>query len=374
MLFVVLKGYVMQIIHKKIHETEYKPILELPSFFDNSCYIDIETTGFDRKRHMIYLVGLIYKLDGIFYLEQYLCDKSSDEYELLYRLNEKLSQYDYLVHFNGQSFDLPFIHARLKLYNIPTQMDACKSIDYYHALKPYKHLLKTDNLKLKTLERLLGFQRSDPFDGGQLIELFNSYVQGDVQLRPALLLHNEQDMIGLYLLNAFYPLYVLTYTKELPTKCATINTDKIILTKSLPDSHGYYLFEHFSPYGKVNVNMDRIECSLMLYEGVLKYFYSDYTQYYYLPVEDYAIHKSVANYVNQQYKKKATKATAYVKKKDIYVRCPLSEKEIIQLQTTENPITVFHMDYDETHTYIQIDTFKKIYPHVFTPLLKALLS
>ncbi len=71
-----------------------------------------------------------------------------------------------------------------------------------------------------------------------------------------------------------------------------------------------------------------------------------------MPVEDYAIHKSVANYVNQQYKKKATKATAYVKKKDIYVRCPLSEKEIIQLQTTENPITVFHMDYDEnTHLY-----------------------
>ncbi len=34
-------------------------------------------------------------------------------------------------------------------------------------------------------------------------------------------------------------------------------------------------------------------------------------------------------------------------------------KEIIQLQTTENPITIFHMDYDETHTYIQIDTFKK---------------
>lgn len=365
----------MRSIQKKLDETEYAPFLELPSFFDRCCYIDIETTGFDRKRHMIYLVGLIYKQEDSFYLEQYLCDKVSDEYELLYRLNAKLSQYTYLVHFNGQSFDLPFIKARLGLYSIPEQISTCKSIDYYLALKPYRHVLKTDNLKLKTLERLVQFHRTDPFDGGQLIELFHAYVDGDISLRQALLLHNAQDMVGLYLLNAFYPLYLLTYPDKTPIDIHGTSDNQITVSKALPSCQHYYGFTRTTPDGStVTVDHQGIHLSLSLYEGELKHFFTDYKQYYYLPVEDYAIHKSVADYVHHQYKKKATKKTAYVKKKDIYVRCPLSEKEIIQLQTTPSSITIFHKDIKDQHTYIPVDMFKEIVSDMFTALFKALLS
>lgn len=51
----------------------------------------------------------------------------------------------------------------------------------------------------------------------------------------------------------------------------------------------------------------------------LKYFYPDYQNYYYLPEEDMAIHKSIADSVDPSYRKKATKNTCYTKKAGIFL-------------------------------------------------------
>ena len=370
----------MHIITKKIHETEYAHILALPSFFEDCCYIDIETTGFNRNRHMIYLIGLIFKIKDSFVLRQYLCEKNADEYELLYRLNNEVSHFKYLIHYNGQSFDLPFIQARLALYNIPEQISRCQSIDYYQALKPFKNFLKTDDLKLKTVEKILGFKRYDPFNGGELIEIYHTYTRGNIKLEPTLLLHNEEDMMGLYLLNAFYPFFSIYFsekTEEHFLEIISENMDgyasNLRCSCPLPKSNLYYMFKHQTPYGYIECLNNQLACSLPIYSGTLKYYYSDYKNYYYLPVEDYAIHKSVANYVHRDYRQKANKYTAYVKKKDTFVRCPLSEKEIKRLQNKNTPTTIFHDEVDETYSYIQIDEFKTIASNLFNSLIKKFL-
>ena len=41
-----------------------------------------------------------------------------------------------------------------------------------------------------------------------------------------------------------------------------------------------------------------------IFEGEMRHFYSDYKNYYYLPKEDMAIHKSVAAYVDHEYREK----------------------------------------------------------------------
>ena len=46
----------------------------------------------------------------------------------------------------------------------------------------------------------------------------------------------------------------------------------------------------------------------------LKYFYSNYKDYYYLPAEDTAMHKSIAEFVDKAHRQKATKANCYTKK------------------------------------------------------------
>ena len=59
--------------------------------------------------------------------------------------------------------------------------------------------------------------------------------------------------------------------------------------------------------------------SIQLFEGELKYFYENYKDYFYLPAEDRAIHKSLAAFVAKDYRRKAKPATCYTRKKGIFV-------------------------------------------------------
>ena len=60
---------------------------------------------------------------------------------------------------------------------------------------------------------------------------------------------------------------------------------------------------------------NEIACSIRLCQGQLKHFYPDYRDYYYLPFEDTAIHRSVGEYVDRSARKKATAKTCYTKKR-----------------------------------------------------------
>ena len=61
---------------------------------------------------------------------------------------------------------------------------------------------------------------------------------------------------------------------------------------------------------------------LPLRHGTLKHFFPDPENYYYLPTEDTAIHKSVGEFVDPSHRKKATKKNCYIKKDCDYVETP----------------------------------------------------
>ena len=61
---------------------------------------------------------------------------------------------------------------------------------------------------------------------------------------------------------------------------------------------------------------------VQLYEGELKYFFPDPENYYYLPEEDTALHKSVGGLVDKKHRKQATKSTAYTKKEGVFLPQP----------------------------------------------------
>ena len=56
-----------------------------------------------------------------------------------------------------------------------------------------------------------------------------------------------------------------------------------------------------------------------IYEEELKYFYSNYHDYYYLPTEDVALHKSVAGFVDKSYRLPASAANCYTRKQSSYL-------------------------------------------------------
>ena len=56
-----------------------------------------------------------------------------------------------------------------------------------------------------------------------------------------------------------------------------------------------------------------------IYEEELKYFYANYKNYYYLPTEDMAIHKSIASFVDKDYREQATAENCYTRKFSLYL-------------------------------------------------------
>ncbi len=65
---------------------------------------------------------------------------------------------------------------------------------------------------------------------------------------------------------------------------------------------------------KLKISGNQLTVILPVYEGELKYFYENYRDYFYLPKEDTAIHKSIAQFVDKEFKIKAKPTTCYNKK------------------------------------------------------------
>ncbi len=72
----------------------------------------------------------------------------------------------------------------------------------------------------------------------------------------------------------------------------------------------------------MNLTGSELNLCVGLYEGELRFFYPNYCDYYYLPMEDRAIHKSLAEFVDKSHRKKATAKTCYQKVSGIFLPEP----------------------------------------------------
>ena len=81
-----------------------------------------------------------------------------------------------MVHFNGTTFDVPFLQTRAKKFGL-SFVPASVQHDIYKKISPYKNLLHLPGCRQKQLEEFIGIHREDHFNGGELIELYHSYAR-----------------------------------------------------------------------------------------------------------------------------------------------------------------------------------------------------
>ena len=143
-------------------------------------FFDIETTGFSGETSQLYLIGCTY-FDGFGWkLIQWFADTRQAEKELLDAFFEFLKRFKILIHFNGDRFD------------------DLISIDIFKKIKPYRKLLKLENMKQKSIEQFLGVHREDKYNGGQLIDVYREYLHTHEKfLFDLLILHNADDLRGM---------------------------------------------------------------------------------------------------------------------------------------------------------------------------------
>ncbi len=128
---------------------------------------------------------------------QLFAENKSDEERIIREIYKILSQYEAVITYNGNRFDLPFIKTRATKYGIDN-FPFFWSIDLYRYLKKYWPMAKRmPHLNQKSVEIALGLSdnRNDMIDGGECIPLYEHYLgYKDNQSKQLILLHNADDV------------------------------------------------------------------------------------------------------------------------------------------------------------------------------------
>lgn len=294
---------------------------------EDILFVDIETTGFTARTSTLYMIGCIYFEFDKIHLIQWFAEKPEEEKKILSVFLQKCRSHTTLIHYNGNNFDIPYMKQKCKQYHLDEPFSDMEGVDIYKRIMPYKKMLHLDNVKQKTVESYLEIGREDKYNGGELIDVYKDYVSAPSQEKAQLLLlHNADDMRGMLQL-----LPILTYADMFvqPFKVTKVQANKFTdengqtqtevmmklrfpfaFPKPVTLTGNGCRFDGFEAEGNLKVP---------IYYDTLKYFYSNYKDYYYLPTEDVALHKSVATYVDKQFREQAKAATCYTKKEGAFL-------------------------------------------------------
>lgn len=296
---------------------------------ESVLFLDIETTGFAARSSYLYMIGCAYYQDGCWNTIQWMAENYEQEAEILSAFFEFAGMYRYLIHFNGNNFDLPFLIQKCEQLNLPHYFDALEGIDLYKRIAPCKALLKLPNCKQKTLEQFLGIDRKDVFSGGELIGIYLDYVKNPAEFsEKSLFLHNSDDMKGMLdILPLLSYSDLLSAPDSIHAKKVQANAYRdikgrsrreLLITATLPMT----LPQPVSASAEgcsFRAEGNEATIRVPVFDGELKYFYSNYRDYYYLPSEDTALHKSVAGFVDSKHRIRASAANCYTRKKSSYL-------------------------------------------------------
>lgn len=310
-------------------KTPYSPYLCSRASVHDILFFDIETTGFVTANTTLYLIGVLYYRDNAYHIRQWFNEDGKQEKEMIHAFTSFCSDFSHLVHFNGSTFDLPYLRQKAEACQIPFDIEqSLCQIDIYKEIKAYKSIFSLENLKQKSIEAFLGIERKDTYSGGELIRLYQKYAaRPSKELEDILLLHNHDDLLGMPLFSDI--LNYNTFFNHLEVTHVTYEYDTTTLSIHFSFSEEAFLPKRIT-YSRNNIYLNAYETTaticLPILSGTLRHYFSDYKNYYYLPQEDMAIHKSVATYVDAENKVKATKKNCYIKKTAIFVPCFQSDQ------------------------------------------------
>lgn len=281
-------------------------------------FFDIETTGLAARSSSLYLIGAISLQDGRWTATQWFAESPAEEKDVLEAFLEYAISFSQIIHFNGQRFDLPYLKEKCEAFQLPYTLSALISRDLYRMLRPLRELLGLTSMSKKSLEEFLGLFRRDPFNGGELIAVYRKYVKHPADdLLNMLLLHNYEDLLGMLTLIPMLSYRTFLEASYQVSSAECIGNALIIrgwLPCFLPKPFSYR-GEHFY----LSAEQTYFSMQIPGVRKTLKHFFPDYKNYYFLPLEDTAMHKSIASYVDKEFREPAKASNCYNKKEGFYL-------------------------------------------------------
>jgi uncharacterized protein YprB with RNaseH-like and TPR domain len=165
-----------------------------------ALFIDLESTGLALTGATLpFLVGAAHFHGEALVLEQWLLRTPDDEEAALHDLAARIEAADWLVSFNGRTFDLPLLGTRWRMHR---QHDPSGALAGHLDLLPVsrrtlKHGLP--NCRLGTLEsRVLGLHRVDDVAGSEVPGCYHAWLH-DANPAPlaGVVKHNRLDVLSM---------------------------------------------------------------------------------------------------------------------------------------------------------------------------------
>ncbi|MCR5790318.1 MAG: ribonuclease H-like domain-containing protein, partial [Lachnospiraceae bacterium] len=376
---------------------------------EDLLFFDIETTGLSADSSFLYLIGCLCLEKGELILSQFFSEGITEESLLISEFDRLHSLHPVLVHFNGSTFDVPYISKKRRLLGIPTAVNEDTGFDIYKVLHPYKAFLGAGSMSQKKLEIYCGLNRRDMYDGGELIEFYNRYIAlkrleslhrrssggytpsglsglttaGPVssdELLELLFLHNYEDVLDMPVVARLLalPLFLCggysidehaPKDPKLTSPDAGIAKDNTLFT-SESDRDGTRTFTitltpesdllafSFNRRHMCECNPENEICAeyadgrciirIPVITEELKLFYPDHKNYYYLPAEDYAVHKSIGEFMNKDFRTRCTADKCYTRHTLDFIPLPgsVGKKDVF-------PFTVFKRFYNDKYVYVR---------------------
>ena len=295
-------------------------------------FLDIETTGFQAVSSVLYLIGVAYYENEQWHLIQWLADTYEEEKLVIHAFFQFSAGFTHLFHYNGNNFDLPFIMQKCAKHGFSYDFEPFTGIDIYRRVTPYRERLGLPNCKQKTIEKFLQVKRLDVYDGGDLISVYHDYVSSPSnEGLYMMLLHNSSDLKGMMEIVpilAYHDMFngklkarkvQANYFTDIRGKSKNMLYMKLLLPTELPMPFSFNNNKCYFKYEKAIPIAGEAYLAVPIYEEDMKYFYANYREYYYLPAEDMAFHKTIASYVDKEFREQATAVNCYTRKSGTFL-------------------------------------------------------
>lgn len=294
-----------------------------PCFVKEERYfLDIETTGLCKQTDIIFCIGIMCVMEGSLTSYQWVIDTPEEEVLLLNTFLDFIEGFKGVITYSGKQFDIPFLLARLNVYNLATvSLDHIPHID----LKRFSLLKLLDTktpLNRRELESKLGFKRELELGGRDIIKVYKLYVSSKNPSHRALLLqHNQEELISAYFFYEFYYIFnQFSFNKlEILAKDDSSSKFKIV-------SHFKFITNCAFSYMNLHISWEKFTNAIYLTiipeTLTLKKYLAPAKDYVYIPSQNQIVHKSVAQFIPKELKEKVSKEQCYLTKKGSYIQLP----------------------------------------------------
>ncbi len=171
-----------------------------------ALFLDTETTGLGSGGGVwAFLVGMAaFDAEGRLEVEQLLLQSPADEPALVERVAQRVAAADFVVSYNGKTFDFPLLATRAVMCRLPP-LPVRPHLDLLHIARRL-HRERLGACRLVSLEsEVLGFVRGPDIEGGEIPARYAHFLRtGDEEALASVVEHNAWDVASMAALVGLY--------------------------------------------------------------------------------------------------------------------------------------------------------------------------